>query len=169
MKQKTGCTTEEMERLVDQYGTSMLRVCCGYLKNISLAQDAVQDSFLKIYKAWPGFEDAAHERAWVMRVTINVCRDMLRSSWNSRVTLVEQYPEIPGQTQQPQEGGRLLQEIQKLRPKYREVILLYYYQELQVREIAQILKTSRSAVSMRLVRARDTLEKALCTVSSDEW
>ena len=155
------CTAEEMERLVDEYGTAMLRISCMYLSDSHLAQDAVQDSFVKVYRAWRSFESPAAEKAFIMRVTVNVCKDYLRSAWKKRVSLVEEYPELPGPPDPSSETGRLYAAILELKPKYREVILLHYYQQLKVNEIARILDAPQSTVSIRLRRAKDALKKQL--------
>ena len=151
-----------MERLVEQYGTAMLRMCCMYLNDEHLANDAVQDSYIKIYRAWRPFDSPAAEKAWVMRITINVCKDYLRSAWKRRVHLVEQYPELEAPADAPgSERGRLVQEIQALKPKYKQVILLHYYQDLSVNEIARILGAPQSTISVRLRRAKAMLQKRL--------
>ena len=124
---------------MDEYGTSMLRMCTMYLGDVHLAQDAVQDSFVKIYRAFKPIEEKTAEKAWVMRITVNACKDYLRSSWKRRVNLVEEYPELPAEQSPSREEGRLIQEIRTLKPKYREVILLHYYQQLKVNEIAEVL------------------------------
>lgn len=161
METQQYCPAPVMERLVDEYGTSMLRLCCTYLKDETQAEDAVQDAFVKIYRSWPGFGSKAAEKAWVMRVTINICKDVLRTVWKRRVTLVDEYPEMPAQTETPREEGRLFQEICRLNQRYREVILLYYYEQLNVTEIAKVLKAPQSTVSVRLSRARKILAKKL--------
>ncbi len=151
----------DMERLVDLYGTTMLRMCCAYLNDEHLAGDAVQDSYIKIYRSWRTFDSPAAEKAWIMRITINVCKDYLRSAWNRRVSLVEQYPEIPTSDKSTREHGRLLEEIMALKPKYKQVILLHYYQDLSVNEIAHVLQAPQSTISVRLRRAKAILEKRL--------
>lgn len=168
MMTQTACTGREMERLVHQYGNSMMRTCCCYLRDESAAQDAVQDSFVKICRAWPGFEDPSREKAWVMRVTVNTCRDALRSPWLRRVTLVDQYPPMAADPDTPKESGQLFSEIQKLRPKLREVVLLRYYHDFSIKEIAQMLHLTSSAVSMRLARAEAALQTALNGVPLEE-
>lgn len=155
------CTTDEMERLMDRYGTAMLRLACMYLNDLHLAEDAVQDAFIKVYKAWRHFESPEAEKAFIMRVTVNVCKDYLRSAWKRRVNLVDQYPEIAAPGEPANEKGRLYQEILNLKPKYREVILLHYYEQLKVNEIAQVLGAPQSTVSIRLRRAKDELRKRL--------
>ena len=151
----------DMDRLVDLYGTAMLRMCCAYLGDEHLACDAVQDSYIKIYRFWRTFDSPAAEKAWVLRITINVCKDYLRNAWNRRVSLVEQYPELPATDTEHIEHGRLLQEITALKPKYKQVILLHYYQDLSVNEIAQVLHAPQSTISVRLRRAKAILEARL--------
>lgn len=150
-----------MERLVAQYGSALLRMCCAYLGDAYLADDAVQDTFIKIYRSWRIFDTPAAEKAWVMRVAVNVCKDYLRSAWRRKVHLVEEYPEIAGEQDQPKEDNILLEEIMALKPRYRQVILLHYYQQLSVGEIARILSAPQSTVSVRLRRARAILQKRL--------
>ena len=166
---KAGLGDEEMERLVDRYGDAMLRVCCAYLGDAHLAQDAVQDAFLKIYKSYRPLEDSpASEKAFVMRVTANVCKDYLRSAWHKKVNLVEQYPELASPEAMRSESGRLLAEVLALKPKYREVVLLHYYHQYSVGEIAQLLHAPQSTVSVRLRRAREQLAKRLEEVPRDD-
>ena len=155
-------TPEDMERLMDRYGDRMLRLCCMYLNDEHMAQDAVQDSFLKIYRNAQTFEMPEAEKSWVMRVAINTCKDYLRSAWKRRVNLMEQLPEVPAPEAMPRdEAEELYQAVQALKPKYREVILLHYYQGLRVGEIAAILRAPQSTVSIRLRRARQMLNRML--------
>lgn len=156
------CSNAEMERLVDEYGTSLLRMCCMYLGDAHLAQDAVQDTYIKLYRAWRPIPDKAAEKAFIMKIAVNVCKDYLRSAWKRRVNLVEEYPDIAPAAKPPKDGeGRLFAEIMALKPKYREVILLHYYQQLRVGEIAAVLGAPQSTVSIRLRRAREILKKRL--------
>ena len=161
MSEQAVCESTEMERLVDTYGTGTLRLCCMYLGDTHLAQDAVQDAFIKIYRAWRPIPEPAAEKAWIMRITVNVCKDYLRSAWKRKVNLVDQYPEL-SEAAPPKDGeGRLFREILALKPKYKEVILLHYYQQLKVGEIAAVLGAPQSTVSIRLRRAREILKKRL--------
>ncbi len=165
---ETRCTTQELERVMDQYGNDMLRLCCAYLSDRSLAEDAVQDAFVKIYKGWPTFETPEGEKSWIMKVTINVCKDQLRSAWKRKVTLVEEYPEMAQPEAPENEQGLLYRAVQALKPRYKEVILLHYYQQMRVSEISQLLGTPQSTVSVRLSRARRELEKMLVLAPVEE-
>lgn len=168
MDQQECCPQDTMERLVDEYGTYMMRICCSYLQDLDQAEDAVQDAFVKIYKHWPGFKTPQEERSWVIRVTVNVCRDMLRCAWKRRVTLMDQLPDMPAPPLQLDEKGKLFEAILSLSPKYREVILLHYYQQFRVGEIAKMLHAPQSTVSVRLSRARKQLEKAIEQIPVEE-
>lgn len=150
---------EEMTSLVEEYGDEMLRLAVVYLGSREMAEDAVQDSFLKIFCHYrPG----PNPRAFVMKVLVNTCKDLLRSSWRRRVDLVADYPELwadgDGGRQEP---GLLFRAVQALKPAYREVILLHYYQGFSVGQIARLLACPQPTVSIRLRRARQKLEQRL--------
>lgn len=153
-----------IERLMDTYGTAILRMCFAYLKDRGLAEDAAQDTFIKAYQGLHRFRAEADwsEKAWLMRIAINTCKDYRRSAWFRHVDrsvtpedMLRAQPDLP-----PQER-LLLEDILQLAPKYREVVLLYYYQDLPVAEIMQVLGLSRSAVYARLARAQRKLRVKL--------
>lgn len=152
----------DMERIVDQYGTGLLRMCYLYLKDMQLAEDAVQDTFLKVYRNYGQFNGGAGEKTWVTRIAINVCKDYLRTAWRRRVNVVEELNDIPdAEGPHAAEDGALLNEVLALKPKYREVLLLYYYQDLKISEIAKVLNAPESTISVRLKRAREQLKSRL--------
>lgn len=153
---------ERLEKLMMQYEKDLLHMCCVYLRDIALAQDAVQETFLKAYRALDGFREEASEKTWLMRIAINVCRDLRRSAWyrfvDRRVTL----DSLPLPVSPPSEEHiALTTQIMKLPQKLMEAVLLYYYQNLNIREIARITGITPSAVSNRLVKARARLKDAL--------
>ena len=131
------------------------------MKDSHLAEDASQETFLKVYRNYAQFDGTAGEKTWVMRIAINVCKDYLRSAWNRRVSVVEALNEIPAAEDSPHEEDTLLREIMNLKPKYKEVILLFYYQDMKISEIARVLDAPESTVSVRLKRAREQLKKRL--------
>ena len=150
----------DMERIVGAYGNAVLRMCFLYLKDSHLAEDASQETFLKVYRNYAQFDGTAGEKTWVMRIAINVCKRQLRSPWRllrapqeSLDSLRMEGPEPPDDT--------LVRAIQALPPKYREVIILYYYQEWRAWEIAQRLHVPVSTVTVRLSRARGLLRERL--------
>ena len=152
----------EFERIVQQYQTALLRMCCLYLRDCAMAEDAVQETFIKVYRSMGSFRGESSEKTWIMRIALNTCRDMRRSGWfrlfDRRVPM-EQLPEasVPFTA----EEDSLIGEVMKLPFRLREVILLYYYQDMNVNEIANSLGLSQSSVSGRLKRGRDKLKTAL--------
>ena len=121
-----------------------------------------------MYRNYAQFDGTAGEKTWVMRIAINVCKDYLRSAWNRRVSVVEALNEIPAAEDSPHEDDTLLREIMNLKPKYKEVILLFYYQDMKISEIARVLDAPESTVSVRLKRAREQLKKRLEGWYADE-
>ena len=149
---------DEMTELVEEYGDEMLRLAIVYLGSREMAEDAVQESFLKIFRHYrPG----PNPRAFVMKVLVNTCKDLLKSSWRRRVDLVADYPDLWEEQGQRQEPGLLLREVQGLKPTYREVILLHYYQGYGITEIAEMMELPEGTISSRLSRGRKKLEQIL--------
>lgn len=168
MAVQTKCPARVLERLMNEYGTTMLQVCFRYLNDRDLAQDAVQEAFLRIYRCWPQ-QGPDFEKAWILCITANVCRDQLRSAWQRKVVLIEEYPPLPDAEEEAWEEGELFHAICALKPIYREAILLRYYKGLSLKEISAILGIRTSAVSMRLKRAMAELREMLCMIPSEEW
>lgn len=150
----------KMQRLISEYGDSLLRMCFLYLHDMQLAEDAVQETYIKIYKGYGSFRGECSEKTWVTAIAVNVCRSQLRSSWYSRVFPCCEFENEPA-AEEAYFDDTLLKEITALKPKYKEVILLYYYRELTVKEIAYALGLTESAVCVRLNRARKQLKNAL--------
>ncbi len=154
--------TPDMNKLVKVYGDSLLRMCFLYLKDLHMAEDAVQDTFLKVYKSYMNFKGDCEEKTWITRISINVCKNYLRSSWWKRIDEAAVLENITvGNSTDTLQDEALLLEIMKLSPKYKEVILLFYYQSMKIREIAMILNIPENTVSVRLLRAREILKKKL--------
>ncbi len=151
-----------LERLMTQYGDSLLRMCYTMLHDRELARDAVQETFLKAYRSLASLRQNDTEKAWLMRITINTCRDMQRSRWwrmvNRSVT-PDDLPE-PACEEEPQDSTALIAVI-NLPQKYREVVWLHYYQQTPLEEIARILHVPASTVRSRLFRAKEKLRHTL--------
>ena len=152
----------ELERLVDQYGDGLLRVCLLYLKDYALAEDAVQETFWKAYRAMEGFRGEANPKTWLARIAMNTCRDMLRTSWFKRVDRRVDPNTLPPAIIQPSETeSELSLAIMNLPRKLRETILLYYYHDMSTVEIASVLGIAQPTVSSRLKRGREKLRTLL--------
>lgn len=150
---------QSLEELVERYQKSLYLAAFHVCKNAEDANDVVQDTFVQYYTSQKQFHDEEHLKAWLLRVAINRARDITRSFWRRNKVSIEEYTEaIP--FQEP-EGRDLVRAVMKLPEKYREVIHLYYYEELSVREIAGLLKVSESGVKMRLSRGRSFLRDVL--------
>ena len=160
---------ERFERLVNQFQASLLRTCYMYLQDREQAEDAVQETFFKAYRNFGAFRGESAEKTWLMKIAINTCRDMRRTGWflhmDRRMT-PEMLPEASIPFEEIEEG--LIVEVMNLPLRLREVILLYYYQNMDTNEIAQTLGIARSSVSGRLQRARKKLREILEGTDSDE-
>ena len=151
------------ERLVDRYQEAVLRTCYLCLRDRMLAEDATQETFLKVYRAMDAFRGESSEKTWILRIAMHTCSDMNRSGWfrfmNRRVT-PEMLPDTAGAVC-TERDDRLATAVMRLPRKLREVILLYYYHGLKVNEIADTLGISHSSVSERLSRGRSRLKDQL--------
>lgn len=153
---------EEITRMVNEHQLALLRLCFTYLHDKDLAKDAVQETFLKAYRNLQDFRHDANEKTWLSRIAINCCRDISRSSWFRHTDRSVTLDMLPEPAVQPlYEDNALTVEIMKLPKRLREVILLYYFEDMTTPEIAETLQISQQAVSDRLVRARAKLRRAL--------
>lgn len=152
----------ELERLVLQYQQSLLRTCFLYLRDRTLAEDAVQETFLKAYRSLASFRGECSEKTWLMKIAMNTCCD-LRRAHRLRSIDPRRIPELLPQAAEPFAPAEeeLVTQVIQLPRKLREVILLYYYQDMTVTEIAVSLGISQSSVSGRLKRAREKLRTLL--------
>lgn len=151
-----------ISRMVKTYEKDLLRLCCMVLKDTVMAEDAVQETFLKAYKSLHAFRGESSEKTWLMRIAINVCKDMQRTAWFrnlGKMVSIENI-QIPAE-QEMSISSELVSEIMKLPSKYKEVVLLYYYEGMNQSEVAQILSVSITTVHRRLEKARELLKKQL--------
>lgn len=149
-------TNAEIERVVNEYATMLLRVAYSQLNNRTEAEDAVQEVLLKYMEKAPIFQSEEHEKAWLLRVTINHCKNHLASAWfRKRADLDEGIPALDN------EELEVVSAVAALPAKYRAVVHLYYFEGYSTKEIAEILHSRPNTVSSRLSRARALLAKAL--------
>lgn len=157
--------TLDIEILIGQYGTEILRLCYLYLKDYQLAEDACQETFIRVYNKRHTFKGKSSIKTWIISICINVCRNDLRNNWFRKVILnPPKYMEEMKQftEEETKHDSDLMDCIKALKPKYREVILLYYYQELSVKEISNMLGMSEASIYKRLSRAKkDMREKGI--------
>lgn len=132
----------------------LFKICMVFLGNKEDAEEAMQESFLKLMYKSPTFTDIEHEKAWLIRISTNICKDMLRSVWRKRVIRMEDI-EI---YYQDFSDIHIMEEILKLPSKYKTVIYLYYFEDYTIKHISKTLIIKESAVKMRLKRGRDMLK-----------
>lgn len=147
----------ELTRMMQTYGTQLLRLCTLYLKDRMLAEDAVQETFVRAWRA--DFRQEYSEKTFLTRIAINICKNYLRTPWHTRRASAELLDQLT--TQIPDVDDTLLRAVLSLSQAHRAVILLYYYQGFSVNEIAEILSIPSATVSTRLFRAREKLRSML--------
>ena len=150
------CRPEDFEAFVIKHENKLYRTALAIMGNISDAEDVVQEAFLRAYEKAPEFQTDNHEKAWLIRETVNLCNSRLRSPWRKRrEPLLASYPAA-----EP-EQHELLEHILSLPPKYRAVIHLFYYEGYSVKEIAGLTGQKESTVRSLLTRARQKLKSVL--------
>lgn len=161
--------SQRLGQMIRHYEKDLLRICCMYLRDVSLAEDAVQETFIKAYKHMESFRGESSERTWLVAIAVNVCRDMRRSAWFRFVdrSVDVDALQIPAGAVSVTNLA-LMQEIARLPRGEMEAILLYYYADLSLAEIADMLRISQPAVSKRLKKARHILKGVLEGGSADE-
>lgn len=153
-------TEHQANRAIERYADLVYKICIVHLKNRADTEDIFQTVFLK-YVLYPReFESEEHEKAWIIRVTINACKDLLKSFFRSRTVSLEEL-DAPVIQQLPQQESEVLQAVLELDPKYRDVVYLFYYEQYTAPEIAKILGKMENTVYTRLARARGLLKEKL--------
>lgn len=149
----------EINRAVEQYSDMIRRICLYHLKNIADADDMFQTVFLK-YMLYEGdFDDAEHEKAWFIRVTINACKDYLKGWFRHRVLCLEELAEDAASI--PPESHEVLDAVFALPAKYKDVIYLHYYEGYSAAEIGRLLGRRENTVYSLLARGRAMLKDKL--------
>ena len=149
----------EANRAIDRYADLVRRVCMIHLKNHADTEDIFQTVFLKYVTGTTEYESEEHEKAWFIRVTINACKDLLRSFFRSRTVSLDDLLEQPDQV--PEDHREVLEAVLALPDKYRDVVYLHYYEGYTAPEIGTILHKNPNTVYTLLTRARDELRKML--------
>lgn len=146
-----------VEQAVDKYGNLLFKICLVQLCNESDAQDAVQETFYRYWRENKRFNEEEHEKAWLIRVAINRCRDIRRFEKRHPAIELEELADY----YETEEQGTILQEILVLPDKLKLVLQLFYIQGYHVEEIAKMLSISENAVKKRLQRGRSQLRENL--------
>ncbi len=154
---------EQFEALDEKYANDVLRVSYFYLGDRQQAEDVTQDVFVRLLQSAPELVEGK-EKAWLLKVALNRCRDIWRAAWVKRVVLGSPAMELtpaPDRMDERLERQELMEAIRRLPTDFRDVILLHYYQGYGISEIAQIMKVPEGTISSRLSRGRKKLEEIL--------
>ena len=151
-----------IRQMVETHQTPLMRLCYLYLHDVQLAEDAVQETFIKAARTLDKFRGEASMKTWLTSIAMRTCCDMRRSFWFRRMDRRVKPEMLPDPVQSPlEEETALTVAVMNLPQKEREVILLYYYQDMNVNEIARTLGVTQPTVSYRLKRAREKLRQEL--------
>lgn len=173
MIQDTTKIQEKLQKKIDSYSDMLFKIAYARMGNRADAEDVVQETFYQYFKSSKEFDDGEYEKAWLIRVTLNGCRKVWRSSFNRRRSDVADPEQILPMRQEAEEcspeeafldrerARTVLEAVWKLPITYRDVIHLFYYEELSVKEIAVILERKVSTVTSQLTRGRELLKKNL--------
>lgn len=156
-------TDQDIEQLYLDYGTDVLRVSYFYLGNREQAEDVTQDVFIRLMENRPALKPGS-EKSWLLKVALNRCRDLWRSSWHKRVLLGSKALEIiPSEDpfSNLEEKQALMQAVNSLPANEKEVFLLFYYQGYNTAQTAEILNIPEGTISSRLSRGRQKLKQFL--------
>lgn len=149
-------TDSEFSGYVHSFHGTVFRLAYSYLRNREDAEDISQEVFMKLYSSSKRFNDEEHLKRWLILVTSNLCKDVLRSArFRLNTELTEDIP-----FNETQESG-IMDYIRRLKPDYSAVIYLFYYEDMSVKEIASALKLTQTAVTSRLCRGRNQLREML--------
>ena len=149
---------DEAQRVVRAYGGLLLRIALHEVRRKEDAQDIAQDVFLRWAEKRPSFTEPEHEKAWFIRVAVNMCKNHRRSAWFRRSVLTGDAPPLAA-PRRPEND--LLDEVRRLPPSYRTVVYLHYYEGYTLKEIAAILHKKVSTVQTWNQRAKKALHQAL--------
>ncbi len=157
-----GPDSQALEEIIRTHQTPLLRLCTLYLHDVHLAEDAVQETFIKAVTHWDAFRGESGMKTWLARIAVRTCIDMRRSAWFRRIdrrVSLDSLPEIPQEA--TEDDRELTLAVMQLPRKVRDAVILYYYQDMNMNEIAKLLRISQPSVSSRLKRGREKLRAYL--------
>jgi RNA polymerase sigma-70 factor (ECF subfamily) len=152
---------------LERYSDTVRRICFLYLHNSTDVDDVFQEVFLTFLQKKPLFESDAHEKAWIIRVSINKCKDILKSFWRKKIDSAENMELAYKVNFEDKAENHILQVVLSLPDKYKDVIYLYYYEEYSVPEMAKLLKKNENTIYSHLHRARGLMKQKLGGIEDD--
>lgn len=145
-----------VNKIIEKYADMVYRIAltrCGTVEN---AEDIFQDVFMKYSEKKPKFENSEHEKAWFIRVTINLTKNLKQSAWNKRVVNLDENMNF-----EKKEEQNIFSSVCELPQNYRTVIYLLYYEGYKVKEISELMKKSEGTIKTWLFRAREILKEKI--------
>lgn len=161
---------DQLERMMQQYGSMLARLCSALLKDSHLAQDVVQETFVRAWRSMDSLRGGKQsEKAWLCRIAVNLCRDQQRTRWLRMVDKRAEVEPLSEWCSPPDESSaEVMEALAQLRPKYREALVLHYLQDMSAEELGQAIGLSSSAVYRRLKKAKSQLRQLLEGWENDE-
>ena len=148
----------DFEDTYNKYADMLFRLSLSYVRHKEDAEDIVQEAFISYINASPHFADESHKRAWLIKVTVNKCRDMARRKGIRQSVSYDEIGEIASDNEICSDSMEIMCALQKLPESIKSAVVLHYFEGFSVAETAKILSLSASAVKMRLSRGRQMLK-----------
>jgi len=166
MHQNSWDVSQKVTLLFEKYADTVKRICFMYMKNDADSEDILQEVFLKLVQHHKPFQSEEHEKAWLIRVAINRCKNLHKSVWRKRTDpldadIAESSNEIEA------ENNAMLNLVLSLPPKYKDVIYLFYYENYTVPKMAKILDKNENTIYSNLHRARQLLKEKIKMIGGD--
>lgn len=158
-----------INEIMSRYGQDILQLTYSYVKNKTIAEDLTQEIFIKCYKSLHTYKQNAKMKTWLCTIAANHCKDYLRSWYFRKVTVSEKIADLTGTTKnnvedlvlENEEDHELAFAVMSLPMKYREVIFLFYFEEMSIKEIESVLDINQNTIKSRLKRAKGLLKEEL--------
>lgn len=157
--EQTEPVNNDLDALFQTYGDMVYRLALVRTRNMTDAEDVVQEVFLRCLRNNPSFQNAEHQKAWLLKVTVNCSKSLLGSAFRRHSVPEDAAGELVSEDQTT--DSTVYDAVMKLPEKYRTAIHLYYYEEYSVKEIAAVMRTTESTVKSWLHRARGMLKEEL--------
>ena len=148
----------DIAAIYERHSKTVYRVCFAFMKNQADTEDAVQETFFRLIRKQPDFDNTEHEKAWLIRTASNICKNELKH-WRRKQTDLDAQTDIPAP--ETSESAEIMEAIMALPERYKTVIYLYYYEGYQAAEIAKMLKKPHSTIRNHLREARLILKERL--------